>query len=143
MYNTLKHAHSGLAYLLLAALALAIIYTIIGWASGKPFRKSNRIMALIGFISAHLQLLIGLILYFVSPLGLSNLSSETMSDSTSRLYALEHPLTMIIAIILITVGYSRAKKTSESKKKYSRILIFYLIGFILIVSRIPWDVWPG
>ncbi|WKK84931.1 hypothetical protein QYS48_23220 [Marivirga arenosa] len=143
MYNILKHAHSGIAYLLLLALVIALVYNIIGWAGNKAFTKGNKIAALIGFISSHLQLLLGLILYFVSPLGLSNLSGETMSDSMSRLYALEHPLTMIIAIVLITIGYSKSKRAEDDKSKYKKIVLFYAIGLILILSRIPWSVWPA
>ncbi|WKK80019.1 hypothetical protein [Marivirga arenosa] len=143
MYNILKHAHSGIAYLLLLALVIALVYNIIGWAGNKAFTKGNKIAALIGFISSHLQLLLGLILYFVSPLGVSNLSGETMSDSMSRLYALEHPLTMIIAIVLITIGYSKSKRAEDDKSKYKKIVLFYAIGLILILSRIPWSVWPA
>ena len=141
MYTGLQHAHSGLAYLLLAALIFAIVYTLIGFMGNKPFTEGNRKIALIGLISAHIQLLIGLILYFVSPLGSSNFSGANMKDSTSRLYMLEHPLMMILAIVLITVGYSRAKKLQDSNQKYKKILIFYTLGLILILSRIPWSAW--
>lgn len=141
MYTGLQHAHSGLAYLLLAALIFAIVFTLIGFMGKKPFTEGNRKVALIGLISAHIQLLIGLVLYFVSPLGMSNFSGANMKDSTSRLYMLEHPLMMILAIVLITVGYSKAKKLQDSNQKYKKILIFYTLGLILILSRIPWSAW--
>ena len=92
-------------------------------------------------ILAHIQLLVGIGVYFLSPLGLSNLSGETMGDSISRLYALEHPLINIIAIALITIGYSRAKKLTESKSRFRSIYMFYGIAFVMILSRIPWDAW--
>lgn len=141
MYTGLQHAHSGLAYLLLAALIFAIVYNLIGFMGNKPFTEGNRKIALIGLISAHIQLLIGLVLYFVSPNGLSNFSGANMKDSTARLYMLEHPLMMILAIILITVGYSKAKKLQDSNQKYKKTLIFFTLGLILILSRIPWSAW--
>ena len=141
MYTGLQHAHSGLAYLLLAALIFAIVYNLIGFMGNKPFTEGNRKIALIGLISAHIQLLIGLVLYFVSPLGKSNFSGANMKDATSRLYMLEHPLMMILAIVLITVGYSRAKKLQDSNQKYKSILIFFTLGLIFILSRIPWSAW--
>ena len=141
MYSGLQHAHSGLAYLLLAALIFAIIYNLIGFMGNKPFTEGNRKIALIGLISAHIQLLIGLVLYFISPNGLSNFSGANMKDPTARLYMLEHPLMMILAIILITVGYSKAKKLQDSNQKYKKILIFFTLGLILILSRIPWSAW--
>ena len=141
MYTGLQHAHSGLAYLLLAALIFAIVYNLIGFMGNKPFTEGNRKIALIGLISAHIQLLIGLVLYFISPLGMSNFSGDNMKDATSRLYMLEHPLMMILAIVLFTVGYSRAKKLQDSNQKYKKILIFFTLGLILILSRIPWSAW--
>lgn len=135
------HAHSGLAYLLLAVLIFAILYTLIGFMGNKPFTDGNRKVALIGLIAAHIQLVIGLVLYFVSPNGLSNFSGGNMKDSGARLLMLEHPLTMIIAIVLITIGYSRAKKLTDSNARYKKILIFFTLGLILILSRIPWSNW--
>ncbi|KAA9332765.1 hypothetical protein [Adhaeribacter soli] len=142
MYTGFKHLHSTLAYILLAALVFSILYTLFSYLNKKPFTEGNRKVALIGLISAHLQLVVGLVLYFISPLGLSNASGAAMKDSASRLYFLEHPLMMIIGIALITVGYSRAKRLKEDKKRYMSILIFYTLGLVLILSRIPWQVWP-
>jgi NADH:ubiquinone oxidoreductase subunit 2 (subunit N) len=142
MYTGLKHLHSGFAYLLLAGLAISIIITLVSFLGNKPFTDRIRKIALIGLISAHLQLIIGLILYFVSPVGVRNFSGETMKDAVSRLYAVEHPLTMLIAIILITIGYSQAKRLQDSNQRYKKILIFYIIGLILILVRIPWMAWP-
>lgn len=142
MYTGLQHLHSGFAYLLLAALIFSILYILFSYVGKKPFTDKHRKIALIGFIAAHLQLLFGLILYFISPLGVSNISGEVMKNSELRLYAIEHPLTMIIAIVLITIGYIKAKKLTDSDQRYKNILIFYSIGLILILSRIPWSVWP-
>ncbi|MEX2592699.1 MAG: hypothetical protein WD426_07985 [Anditalea sp.] len=141
MYTGLLHLHSGLAYIVILGLIVCIIYTMIGALSGRAFTERDRKMGLIALILTHLQFLVALILYFVSPLGFANLSGETMADSTARLYALEHPLINFIAVVLITVGYSRAKKLTESKSRFRSIYIFYGLGFILILSRIPWTAW--
>jgi len=50
-------------------------------------------------------------------------------------------LTMIIAIVLITIGYSKAKKIENAKKANQTVVIFYIIGLILILARIPWSTW--
>ncbi|MCC5920419.1 MAG: hypothetical protein LAT68_15975 [Cyclobacteriaceae bacterium] len=143
MYTGLQHGHSGLAYPLLLALIIAIGYAAFSLSQNKERSKANKITALVALILTHLQLLIGLVLYFVSPKGLSNFGGDAMKDSLSRLYIVEHPLTMIIAIVLITVGYATAKRTTEDKASYKKILIFYSIGLFLILLRIPWQVWPG
>ncbi|NQD71476.1 hypothetical protein HP439_12155 [Sphingobacterium shayense] len=134
----MKHLHSTIAIVLLLALVIVLIITLINYLGNKPY---NRKIALIGFISAHIQLLLGLVLYFISPLGVQAFSSENMKNSLSRLYFLEHPLMMVIGIVLITIGYSKAKKLTDAKKANQTILIFFGLGLILILSRVPWTTW--
>ncbi|MBK8670338.1 MAG: hypothetical protein IPN89_13165 [Saprospiraceae bacterium] len=85
----------------------------------------------------------GIILYFTSPLGMSNLSGETMKDSLGRLLAVEHPLVNIIGIALITIGYLKSKKQSAASGSYAArpVLIYFGLGLLLILSRIPWHLW--
>jgi NADH:ubiquinone oxidoreductase subunit 2 (subunit N) len=128
----------------LTALIVVIFLMLIGSLSGREFTEKDRKIALIAFILSHVQLLIGLILYFVSPVGLSLLQGGgAMSDSAARLTALEHPLINIVAIVLITIGYSRAKKAQTSRAKFRSIYMLYAVGLVLILSRIPWGAWLG
>ncbi len=140
MYTGIKHFHSGLAYLLLAALIVAVIYAIV--SRKKPFTAGSKKIALMGLICTHLQFVLGIVLYFLSPLGASNFSGEAMKEKISRLYIVEHPLTMLIAIVLVTIGYSRIKRLNSDSRKYSSIIVFYGIGLLLMLSVIPWKVWP-
>ncbi len=133
----MKHLHSTLAIILLAALIIVIVITLANYFGNKGY---NRKIALIGLISAHLQLVIGLIVYFTSALGFSSFSGSNMKVASSRFYFLEHPLMMIIAIILITIGYSKSKKIANPKKANQTVLIFYIIALILILSRIPYPI---
>ena len=140
MYTGIKHFHSGLAYLLLAGLVIAIIYAIV--SRKKPFTAGSRKIALIGLICTHLQFVLGIVLYFLSPLGVSNFSGEAMKEKVSRLYLIEHPLMMLIAIALVTVGFSRIRRLGSDSKKYKSIIVFYGIALLLMLSVIPWNVWP-
>lgn len=144
MYTGLQHGHSGLAYLALLSLILVIIWALIGALSGREFQEKDRKIALIAFILCHIQLLVGLVLYFGSPVGFSLLSGGgAMSDPVARLTGLEHPLINIVAIVLITIGFSRAKKLESSKAKFRSIYMLYAVGLVLILSRIPWANWLG
>lgn len=144
MYTGLKHLHSGLAYLALAALAIVMVYALIGALSNKSFTEKDRKIALIAFILSHIQLLVGLILYFVSPLGFALLQGGgAMSDPEARLTAVEHPLINIVAIAIISVGYIRVKKLTENRAKFRSIYMLYAVGLVLILSRIPWANWLG
>lgn len=141
MYEIIKPFHSYLALALLAVVIIGIMIVLMSKLSKKPFAASHLKIALIALISTHIQLLLGLVLYFISPLGFSNLSGAVMKDSFGRLQAVEHPITMIIAVVLITIGYSKAKKALGTDKAYNAVLIYYSIGLILILSRLPWQVW--
>lgn len=111
---------------------------------GSTYTAADKRISLITLILAHLQLVFGLVLYFISPVSKAALSAETtMSDATNRLYAVEHPLTMLVAIVLITIGYSKAKRKEESSAKFKTVAIFFAIALILALVRIPWNVWPA
>ena len=139
MYNFIQKIHSGWAYLALLLLVIAVVNAVIGLTSKKEFNSNDRKFSLFGMITIHIQLVIGLILYFTSPLGLASFGQ--MSDKFLRLTSLEHPLTNIIAIILITIGWSKHKKAIESRVKFKFIAVFYGLGLLLILSRIPWSLW--
>ena len=66
---------------------------------------------------------------------------EVMKNSDLRKVLVEHPLVGIIAITLITIGFSKHKKKTTDAAKFKTIAIFYTIALILILSRIPWDLW--
>lgn len=139
LYNILQKFHSGWAYLALLLLVIAVANAAIGKISKREFKPLDRKISLFGMLSIHVQLLVGLILYFVSPLGFGSLGE--MTDKTLRMTSLEHPLINLIAIALITVGWSKHKKVLTSDAKFKSIAFFYSIGLLLILSRIPWKLW--
>ena len=139
MYEFIQKFHSGWAYLALLLLVVAVVNPLLGLVGKKEFTAKDRKIALFGLIGTHTQLLIGLILYFVSPLGMASLGQ--MADKALRLTSLEHPLINIIAIVLITIGWSKHKKLIASESKFKTFAIFYGLGLVLILSRIPWSMW--
>ena len=139
MYTIIQKFHSGWAYLAVLLLVIALVNAAIGMTSNKEFTPKDRKLALVALIGAHIQLAIGFVLYFVSPLGMASFGQ--MSDKALRLTSLEHPLVNIIAIVLITVGWSKHKKMELSNAKFKAITVFYGLGLLLILSRIPWSLW--
>ena len=139
MYETIQSVHSILAYAALGLLVLASINAIFGLTSKKLFTDKDLRLSLFTLIICHIQLLVGLILYFVSPLGSAQLGN--MKDAAMRLTSLEHPLINIIALVLITIGWSKHKKEESNNGKFKKIAVFYTIGLILLLSMIPWTNW--
>ncbi|WP_339625609.1 hypothetical protein [uncultured Maribacter sp.] len=143
-YTWVHSLHSYLAYIALAVLILAVANAITGLMSKRIFNMGKDLrLSLFALILCHIQLLVGLLLYFVSPSGLSAIQEFGMGGLTSaaRLLAVEHLFINILAIVLITIGWSRHKKFVEGDKKFKSIAIFYGIGLVLILSRIPWGQW--
>lgn len=144
MYVGLKHLHSLMPFLLLLLLLFLLIKSTVAYHKDKPHTEGDKKNGLLLLIVSHLQFLIGCILYFFSPLSATGLSdfSLALRDSTTRLYTLEHPLVMIIALVFITMAYSKSKKATSDALKHNVKRIYYSISLVLILSRIPWSVWP-
>ena len=140
----IQNVHSYLAYIVLAILVLAVVNAFAGWLGKREFKFEKDLrVSLFALILSHIQLLIGLVLYFTSVNGLKAIQTLGMGglNAPARLLALEHPLTNIIAIALITIGWSRHKKKTEDAAKFKNIAIFYGIGLVFILSMIPWGQW--
>lgn len=134
IYELFKDLHSGFRYVVFVLVLVAIIQSLLGWLGKKPYTEVNRKINLFALISAHTQLLIGFVLYFLSPYVQFN--SNTMKDDTTRYFTVEHWFGMIIAIVLITIGHSKAKKIETSEGKHKTIAIFYIIAFLVIIGTI-------
>ena len=136
--------HSGWAYITLIILIFAVVNAIIGLNSKKEFTDKDLRISLFTLIVAHIQLIIGFIAFFVSAqfkYVLDNGMGAAMKEPTIRLFVVEHPLMMILAIILITMGFSKHKKQSTDKGKFKTIALYYGLGLLFVLSRIPWNQW--
>ena len=133
-YSFFKGFHSGFRYIVLLLILVAVIQSLVGWFGNKPYTEVNRKMNLFALISAHVQLLIGLVLYFLSPL--VQFTSAAMKDAETRYWTIEHITMMIIAVVLVTIGHSRSKKAVMSKDKHRTIAIFYLVAILVIITAV-------
>ena len=137
MYEGLKHAHSGIRWIVLGLLIYVVINTYLSWKNGRAYTEKDRKLGLFTLISSHLQLVTGLILYFISP-KVGSFSAAVMKEPVARFFTVEHSLMMILGILLITLGYSKAKRLADGTQKFKTTFIYYAIGLVLILSRIPW-----
>ena len=139
----MKNVHSYWAYLVLAILIFAVANAILGLRKKKQFTDKDLRIGLFALIVSHIQLLIGLVWYFMSPWfsALKEDAVGVMKEKSLRLLAVEHPITMILAIVFITIGWSKHKKKTTDSAKFKTFAIFYGIGLLLILSKIPWNNW--
>lgn len=128
-------AHSGLRYIVLALLVIAIINALINLKKENYFKK-DKMINLFTMIFIHIQLLLGLVLYFIGPR--VNFSSWIQGVENTHFFAVEHALMMILAVILITLGRKKAEKQALASRKHKMILRYYGLGLVLIFIAIPW-----
>jgi heme A synthase len=137
METGLVHLHSALRWVVLVLLVAAIVRAFIGVRGPKPYAGLKK-LALFTLISAHLQLVLGLVLYFLKGWNKQWSNPEMMKTTLLRFFTMEHLVMMLLAITLITMGYSGAKRMNDSKRQHKRIFTFFLIALILILASIPW-----
>ncbi len=136
LHTILESAHSGLRWVVLLLLLAAIVKMHLGWKQKKLFTSGDKKLALFALMFTHIQIVLGFVLYFISPLVV--FSAETMKNSVLRFYTVEHITMMLIAAVLITIGYSKAKRKVNDTAKFKSLAIFYTIGLIIILAAIPW-----
>jgi len=135
MYSFLLHLHSGLRWLVLAAAVLAVLKSVIGLFAGGKYAKFDNILAASFVGMMHLQLLIGLVLYFF----LSPLVTYNMADPISRFWSVEHIALMVFSIIAAQAGRSISKKSDDAQVKFRFQSIFFTISLALMIIGIPWN----
>ena len=142
MYDLLLSLHNLVRWFFLAAALYALFKAVKGVSGDATYTNSDKTAGALLVAAAHSMLLLGIILWFISPnvqVALSNVGAA-MKDKALRFTLLEHPLTMIIAVALIQIGRIRSKKAYADLDKHKRSLIFYGIALVLVLSRIPWNV---
>ena len=135
MYSGLVHAHSGLRWIILILLLMAIFNAFSKKSSGQWTAKDKKI-SLFAMIFTHIQFVLGIALYFMSDY--VQFFEGFMKNPIYRFYSVEHISLMLVAIALITIGYSKSKRGLTDAKKFGAIATFYLIGLIVMLAAIPW-----
>lgn len=135
----LTHIHSYWAYIVVIVLVIAVVNAFVGLFKNKEFLSTDFRLGLFTLIVSHIQFLIGVILY-LSQGRYSNMG-EVMKIKEARLLALEHPVMMILAIVFITIGWSKHKKKKADKAKFKTFAIFYGLALFFVLSKIPWNNW--
>jgi hypothetical protein len=150
-YEILKGLHNIVRWVVVLGGLYALILTLQGFFSRSAWTATVQRAGLIFTSALNVQLVLGILLYFVSPYiqglmtGMRTNMGGVMADRQSRFFAIEHWLTMILALIIAQVGYSLSKRAKEDRTKYLRSSIGYVLAALLIAYGIPWwrPLFPG
>ncbi len=124
-YQILRMAHSGWRYIVFALLVIAFINALVKWLGKKPFTPASKKINLFALISMHIQFLIGLILYFISPL----------VEAGIRYWKMEHIGMMFVAVVLVTIGNARSKKGTD-EARFRGAALYFGMGLVIVVAAI-------
>lgn len=141
MHIVLIHLHNVLRWVIIIVALIALLKYFSGWLNQNNWGKTDNLLSLAYTAIMDLQLLTGLLLYFVySPITQAAFQDlgAAMQNRDLRYYAVEHFTIMLIAIILAHIGRVRSKKAKGSKAKYRNALIFFGLSYLVLMLGIPW-----
>jgi hypothetical protein len=144
MYQSLLILHSLVRWLVLISLLVAIIRAYRGWLGNKRFLKGDNTARMVAVTSSHIQLVIGICLYFISPVVryFLNYFKEAVHQREIRFFGMEHITMMVIAIVLLTIGSAKTKRQTTDRQKFKTMVIWFTIALLIIFLSIPWHFSP-
>ena len=138
--DNFNYLHSILRYFILFFAVIVVLQSIVGMLGKKKFQKINKQLALSLLIFCDLQLVIGGLLYCYKVVG-GGMFTEPgiMKDAYRRFYGVEHAVAMVLAIILVHVGYSVTKRNMDDDRKFRRLFWCSFVALVLFTAMIPWQ----
>lgn len=142
METGLLHLHNLLRWVILILLLISILKAFSGWKGNKAFAAGDAKIWLFTMIASHITLLLGLYQWLLGRYGLLSFSipegTSRMKDPFLRFFQVEHPVSMLLAIILITLGRGMAKKSVDDAVKYRKAFVYFLVALLLLLAAVPW-----
>ena len=135
-------AHSGWRYVILILIVMAIVYARQTAKGKRAFEGGTKKMGMFTMIAMDIQLLGGLVLYFFFIGSQTKFKLGKLKDQLDvpafRTIAMEHAIGMLIAVVLVHIGYAKAKKALNDTEAGKKQFIYMLIALIIILLSIPW-----
>lgn len=144
MYSTVLVFHSLFRWLVLLSLCYAVFRAYKGYTSNSCFSSlDNKVRHWTATI-AHIQLVLGILVYIKSPIIQYYFSDfkNLVSNKELTFFGLFHFFLMITAIVVITIGSAKAKRKKTDKEKFKTMLLLFSIALIIILIAIPWPFSP-
>ena len=148
LYNIVLALHNIVRWVVLVTAVLALVRAYLGWFQSREFTGSDLRASLFFTSSLDTQLLLGLILFVISPWTRALLTgnfSVMMSDPTMRFFSIEHAPFMLLSVILAHIGGVRARRAPDAAAKFRQLAIFFTLAVVVIILVIPWwrPLFPG
>src|SRR5665213_1299383 len=132
MYPYLLALHSFTRWLVLGSLLFAIYRSYRSWLGEKEYTTFDNIVRQLTATIAHVQLILGLWLYFVSPLTdyFMHHYHEAVHERELRFFGMEHSIMMLLGIIVITIVSSLSKHRKTDAGKFKVQVLGYTLALL-------------
>jgi uncharacterized membrane protein YtjA (UPF0391 family) len=142
METGLLHLHNLLRWIIVILLLLSIVKAYTGWKGNKSFSAGDAKIWLFTMIASHITLLLGLYQWLMGRYGILTFEipegSSRMKDPFIRFFQVEHPVSMLLAILFITLGRGMAKKDLSDTLKYRQAFVYFFVALLLLLAAVPW-----
>ncbi len=139
-YSFLRDTHSLLRWVVIVACLWVLMRVWSGFFGRSEWTRKDQMAGLVFTSLLNVQLILGLILYAISPITRAAMTNfaAAMKDTTLRFFAVEHLAGMLLAVVIAQVGYSISKRATTDRGKFLRSAVAYSLAAVLIVASIPW-----
>jgi len=144
IYPILLVVHNALRWLVLGILLIALGNSYSGWLRGRAYQRIDQTVRAIATSIAHAQLLVGFYLYTQSPIVSYywKFSPDASQSSEFRFFSLIHIGLMFTAVVVMTIGSSKAKRQPTAQQKFRTTAVYFTITLLLILIAVPWPFSP-
>ena len=139
MYTGLLHLHHWMPFLWLLLILVVLVQNFLVWKSDREFTASLKRQNTITIVLTHIQVTVGLVMLIGFNMDMFSDMGTLMGDAAKRFQYVEHPTTMLLGAVLITIGNAKSKRQETAKNKAKTVVIWFGIGLLLIALRFPWE----
>lgn len=144
MYATLLTLHNLVRWVFLIVFLITLYRSWRGWKRRREFLPIDNTLRSLTVTLVHIQMVIGVYLYFKSPFVdffYKNFSAA-VKDRTTRYFGMEHIFMMILAVIFITIGGSKARRRHKPGEKFKAMAVWFTIALVILLVSVPWPFSP-
>ena len=139
MYTGLLHLHHWMPFLWLLLILVVLVQNFLVWKSDREFTASLKRQNTITIVLTHIKVTVGLVMLIGFNMDMFSDMGTLMGDAAMRFKYVEHPTTMLLGAVLITIGNAKSKRQEAAKNKAKTVVIWFGIGLLLIALRFPWE----
>ena len=134
--------HNLLRWVVVILAAAALYRAYSGWLGKKEWQDGDRKVGVFFGAAMDTQLLLGGILYFFGAWGYKAFAIAQQAPTGQKLnllfFAVEHAITMLLAVVLVHVGTVMARRATDAVSKHKLAALWFSAAVLLVLVAIPW-----